>query len=135
MSRSGYNDHDCDYSEWSRICWRGAVASATKGKRGQMMLKELLSALDALGEKRLIADDLVRDGEVCALGALGMARGLDMSGLDPEDNEALAGAFGIARALTAEIMYMNDERFRYDNPTPEDRFHMMRLWITKQINH
>lgn len=35
MSRSGYSD-DC-YG-WELICWRGAVNSAIKGKRGQSFL-------------------------------------------------------------------------------------------------
>jgi len=46
MSRSGYSD-DCD-DQWSLICWRGAVKSAIRGKRGQAFLKEMLAALDAL---------------------------------------------------------------------------------------
>jgi hypothetical protein len=45
MSRSGYSD---DHSEWDLIRWRGAVASAIRGKRGQAFLRELLVALDAM---------------------------------------------------------------------------------------
>lgn len=108
MSRSGYTD-DCE-DLWAMIRWRGAVKSAIRGARGQAMLRELIAALDALPEKRLAADSLVTDdGEFCALGALGHARGLDMSEIDPYDREAVAKAFGIAEALAAEIMYKNDE--------------------------
>ena len=58
MSRSGYHD-DCE--GWDLI--RGAVKSAIRGRRGQAFLKEMLAALDALPEKRLITEDLVIDGE------------------------------------------------------------------------
>ncbi len=132
MSRSGYID-DCD-NNWAHICWRGAVASAIKGKRGQTFFKELLAALDAMPEKRLIADELVADGEFCTLGVLGAARGIDMTELDPEDPDAVAGQFNIAAALAQEVVYMNDEYGSYwGNETPEERWKRMREWIASQI--
>ena len=111
MSRSDYRE-DCD-DMWALIRWRGAVAAATRGRRGQAMLKELLHALDALPEKRLAADSLVSaDGDYCALGALGRLRNIDLESIDPYEHEAVAGAFGIAEALAREVMYMNDEWVR-----------------------
>lgn len=116
--------------------WRGAVASATKGKRGQELLRDLLAALDAMPEKRLIADQLESNGEVCALGAVGRVRHIDMSKLDPEEPEQIGAAFNIAPALAQEITYMNDE---YNSPwtekeeTPEKRWKRMREWIVRQI--
>lgn len=107
MSRSGYSD-ECD--GWDLIRWRGAVTSAMRGRRGQAMLRELVEALDALPEKRLVASALTTpDGDCCALGALGMARGLDLGPIDPEDRAAVAHAFGVAEALAAEVMFENDE--------------------------
>ncbi|MDR5801161.1 hypothetical protein [Caballeronia sp. LZ001] len=107
MSRSGYSD-DCD--GWALIRWRGAVNSAIKGERGQAFLSELAAALDAMPEKRLIADELeTADGDFCTIGVLGAARGIDMSKLDPDDREAVAEAFNIAPALAAEIVFENDE--------------------------
>ena len=130
MSRSGYSD---DLDNWATIKWRGAVSSAIRGRRGQAFLREMLAALDALEAKRLIANDLERDGEVCAIGAVGVRRGIDMSAIDPDDCEQrdlLGSMFGIASALAAEIMALNDERYY---ATPEERFERVRAWVAAQI--
>jgi hypothetical protein len=95
------------------------------------LLREMASALDAMPAKRLIADDLEHNGEVCALGCVGMARGLDMSKLDPENQEQVAKAFGIATALAMEIVYINDE---WHHATPEARWLAVRKWVAKQIH-
>ena len=117
----------------SRICWQGAVQSAIKGKRGQQFLRDLLAALDAMPTKRLIAEELERqDGEVCAIGALGKVRGVDMSTLDPKDYEIVAKSFGIASALVREIVYENDEGC-YDSETPGRRWARMRNWVARAI--
>lgn len=131
MSRAGYSeDHD---NEWDAIRWRGAVASALRGKRGQAFLREMLAAMDALPEKKLIAGDLVdADGCACALGAVALARGTDVSGVDPEDCSSVAPIFGIADAMAREVMYENDEgTFRPE--TPEQRFVRMRGWVERQL--
>ena len=106
MSRSGYTD---DLDDGALGLWRGAVKKAIEGRRGQEFLRELAQALDAMPEKVLIADDLEVDGQFCALGALGRARGLDMAKLDTWNCGQMAKAFGIAKALAAEVMYENDE--------------------------
>ena len=88
MSRSGYSE--C-VDQWDLIRWRGAVNSAIHGKRGQAFLVELLAALDAMPVKELISEELIdEEGQVCALGAIGVARGLDMSKLDPEEHKDMA---------------------------------------------
>ena len=88
MSRSGYDD---DYDNtWGLICWRGAVASAFRGSRGQAFLREMLQALDNLPDKKLIAKELIQEGAVCALGAVGKARGVDMTSIDPEDRSSVS---------------------------------------------
>ena len=132
MSRSGYGD-DCD-NDWSHIMWRGAVASAFCGRRGQAFLREMLAALDALPEKRLVKNELEADGQVCALGAVGKARGLDMKEIDPEDSEGVANEFDVAHAMVCEIMYQNDDGVAYwVEETPERRFGRMRCWIESVI--
>lgn len=130
MSRSGYSDDIED--QWSFICWRGAVAKAIKGGRGQAFLKEMLSAFDAMPEKKLVAWELEKGDDVCAIGSVGKVRGVDMTKLDPEDREGVAAAFGIAPALAAEIVYMNDEA-DWTHETPEARFARMRTWVEQQI--
>ncbi len=168
MSRSGYCDDLDDPLELGR--WRAQVASATRGKRGQKLLRDMLAALDAMPEKRLVSGvlevssevdernaqkwaDLFKDpdaanryrehyvatrptsfkeGDVCALGALGRVRGLDMTGLDPEQPEGVAAAFDIAEPLAREIVYMNDEG-TYPIETPEERWTRMRAWVASQI--
>jgi hypothetical protein len=125
MSRSGYST-DCD--DFSLICWRGAVAKVIRGKRGQAFLLEMWKAITALPEPKLIANELVeKDGAVCAMGAVGKQRGLDMSALDPEDPQGVAGAFGINEKLAMEIAYMNDEGGFHE--TPEERHARMKRWI------
>lgn len=129
MSRSGYSE---DGEMWDLIRWRGAVASAIRGKRGQAFLREMLASLDALEAKRLIANDLAKDGHFCAIGAVGKTRGIDMENLDPEDRDSVAGAFGISPALAAEIVYVNDE-WGTSRETPEARYERVRKWVASQI--
>lgn len=132
MSRSGYSD-DCE-NNWSMICWRGAVNSAIKGKRGQALLKEMATVLDAMPIKRLIFGEfLTKDGEVCALGAVAKARSLDVSDVDPNERELVAKKFNIAEALAAEIMYENDDDFGYCNEEPEKRWKRVRSWVEENL--
>lgn len=117
---------------WDMIRWRGAVASAIRGKRGQAFLRELLVALEAMPDKRLITEDLVCEGEVCALGALGRARKLEMSRIDPEDYDGIADAFDIAPALVREIEWENDE-CGSSRETPEERWIRVRAWVRSRL--
>ena len=79
MSRSGYYDDGGD-DLWALICWRGAVKSALRGARGQAFLREMAAALDMMPVKQLIRHELIKDGSVCAIGAVGRARRLDRRG-------------------------------------------------------
>lgn len=138
MSRSGYTD-DCE----NFAMWRGMVMSATRGRRGQRFFRDLLAALDAMPEKRLVDEELqTQDGDVCAMGALGNARGVDMTKIDPECPEQVAPVFDIAECLAQEVAYMNDEEYgrfydhargEYRETTPEERWTKMRAWVAKQI--
>jgi hypothetical protein len=142
VSRSGYAEADDSESVG---LWRGAVARAINGKRGQAMLGELLLALDAMPKKELGADSLVTaQGDCCTLGALGAERGLDLMALDPEDADAVAHAFGVAPALVREIVYMNDEyedgwkcrggRWFVEPETAQQRWVRMRAWVVENLH-
>jgi hypothetical protein len=141
MSRSGYSDDIED--NWRHICWRGAVNSAIKGQRGQNFLAELAQALDEMPSKRLVANELEADGEFCALGVIGKKRGIQMGELDPGCTETVSEAFGIARAMAAEIVYENDEyggdhqwvdgKHQYVPETPEHRWQRMRNWVASNL--
>ena len=144
MSRHGYTD-DCD-DNWANIRWRGQVASAIRGKRGQTFLKELEVALLALPHKRLCLGVLSNGDDVCALGAVAVQREIkkgansldeamqkikqaDPSELDAEDT---AAEMGIATQLAQEIMFINDE-WGYHGMAPEQRYNEVLSWVRKQI--
>lgn len=129
MSRSGYSEDWDDNTGW---LYRGAVKRALQGRRGQAFLKEMLTALDALPVKELVAWELEKDGSVCAIGAVGKARGIDMAKLNPEDADTVSGTFGIAPAMAREIAYENDEA-NYKPETPAERYQRVRLWIESEI--
>jgi hypothetical protein len=117
---------------WDLVRWRGAVASAIRGGRGQQLLREMAAALDAMPRKRLIAEELEANGEVCALGCVGRSRGMDMSRLDPYEPADIAKAFGVAPALAQEITYINDDWGQ--GHTPEERWQIVRRWVTEKLH-
>jgi hypothetical protein len=134
MSRSGYSDDGCD---GTLGLYRQAVDRAIAGKRGQAFLREMAAALDAMPVKELVPDVIVQDGHACAIGAVALARRLDVSDLDVSDQHEIAARFGIARSLAAEIAYENDEcgeRYRdgkYVAETPAERWTRMRAWVAE----
>lgn len=136
MSRSGYSeDYDEQFPNASAL-YQSSVMNAIYGRRGQKFMRELVAALDAMPEKRLIANDLVQEGAVCAIGAVGMARGIDMTGMDPQDAHAVGAAFGIAPRMAREIVFENDEAgwdYRVWDETPEARWTRMRGWAASQL--
>lgn len=126
MSRHGYSD-DCE----NVAMWRGVIASASRGKRGQAFFRALVAALDAMPNKRLVAAAL-EDGEgaVCALGCLGKARGVTLRSIDTHDWEGLGELFDIAPQLSQEVMFVNDE---WRRESPEERWSRVRKWASEQI--
>lgn len=134
MSRSGYTDDPEDLG-----LWRAAVARALRGRRGQAALRDIAAALDAMPQKRLASNSFQREGgEVCTLGALAASRGVDMSDMEPHqdpdgwteevDRHIVGKRLNIAPAMSAEVMFMNDEGC-YGNETPEERWTRMRAWV------
>lgn len=135
MSRSGCTDDFGSDNQWDLIRWRGAVKSSIRGNRGQAFLRELIDALDALPRPELMAGSFQESGgRVCALGSVGLARGVDLSVFDPEDvyvREHAAEVFGIAPALAAEVMWMNDDAAW--RATDSDRWKIVRDWAKKNL--
>lgn len=130
MSRSGYSD-DLDPLDLGR--WRGQVKSAIRGKRGQQFFRELIVALDAMPEKKLVRGDLEDEsGCVCALGALGKHRSVPLDLLDTYDYDQLGQTFDIAHQLAQEVMFENDEG-TWQRETPEERWQRMRDWAAKHL--
>jgi hypothetical protein len=127
MNRSGYSD-DMD-DTWGWIRYRGAVNSAINGERGQAFLRELDAALDALPEKKLIHYELESNGCFCALGAVGHARGISMADMDLDPAES-SKLFGVAKALTAEIMFINDDEYI---PTDGQRWIAVKNWVKQNL--
>lgn len=143
MSRSGYTD-DCD-DVLAHGRWRGRVASALRGRRGQALLRDLIAALDAMPEKKLIASKLTgADGCHCALGAVAELRGIDTAPIEFSDDpdeygygtdqaRPVATALNIPASLACEIMFVNDDEWGWrDNETPEHRWKRMREWAVEQ---
>lgn len=143
MSRSGYS---YDLDQWDLIRWRGAVASAIRGKRGQALLKELEAALLVLPEKKLCKYDFANPdtGEVCALGEVALKQRLDKGMAltealkeiqekypEGEEAEVIAAEMNVADALVKEITYINDDD--YENSTPEKRYEVILAWVRENI--
>jgi hypothetical protein len=131
MSRSGYNE-DCD-SNYLYL-YRGMIERTIKGKRSQAFLKELANVLDAMPDKKLIAHELISEaGEVCAIGAVCKARGIDVQDVDVDDRDAVGNLVDISGSLAAEIEYMNDEAAYRSTETPEERWVRIREWVASNL--
>lgn len=125
MSRSGYSE-DGDYQYMN--LYRAAVERSINGKRGQTFLQELAKSMDEMPEKRLITKELVTSaGEMCSIGVVCKARGIDVSKVDVYNPHSVGKAVGISQAMAAEIEYYNDEV--KENETPEQRWVRMRKWV------
>lgn len=128
MSRFG--DSDCDNNYY--FLWPSVIQRGIQGKRGQAFLTELVDALDALPTKELITGDLVLEGNCCALGAVALSRGTDVSWVDPLDHRGVAKALGTLYTVANEVAYQNDEMGHVDE-TPAQRWVRVRKWAVEQI--
>jgi len=132
MSRSGYS-YDCD----NLNLYRGTVARALGGKRGQQALVELRDALDGMEDKRLGSNSFQKGECPCTLGVLAGHRDVAVDDLEPqhEDSDvsqsAVGRRFNIAASMAAEIMFENDEA--HHGETEEQRWARMRAWVEREI--
>ncbi len=124
--------------------WRANLCRTMQSKRGHSFLQELLEALDALPRKRLIQGAMPQGREVCALGAVGLKRCMDLGGLDSRNHDQVAAAFGISSMLVQEIAYWNDQGMEaclfgltegggWKVNTPEGRFTFVRAWVVARL--
>ncbi len=128
MSRSGYSE-DCDNLD----LYRGTVERSIAGKRGQAFLRKLKEALEALPEKRLEESVLVSPSGCCAMGAVALHQGIDVSHVDPEDRDAVALVFNISPSVASEIAFENDGGFEGRHETPENRYSYMLTWARRKL--
>lgn len=149
MSRSGYVEDcgDYDESQWQLIMYRGAVASAIRGQRGQQILIDLVRALDAMPERRLARRTFNTECGACALGAVAQQRGVDLSDLEPPKERVMRGEevdqvntvelakrLDIAESMAKEVMWENDDNFD-DSPLGQyDRWSHMRTWALNNMS-
>lgn len=139
MSRSGYSDEYGEDFNNQLEFYRSAVDSAFAGKRGQAFMKDLLAALDAMPEKRLVPYAFeTEEGEVCALGAVARVKNVELPKGEMEDVNpyALGRKLNIAQCMVREIMFENDEAGDYyvtPGETPEHRWERMRGWVMSHI--
>ncbi len=145
MSRSGYvEDFDCD-DDLAYGRYRGQVASAFRGKRGQDFLRETLDALEGMPTKELADKTLKsKDGGFCTIGAVLHARGEALEAVDLDDDDRcdeLSGQLGVAHQMVREIIWANDDTwdgwggtgYRKWGETPAERWRRMREYIASKI--
>lgn len=113
--------------------WQANCERSLRGKQGQEELRELHAALLALPEKRLIVGSLVDDeGGVCAIGAYGQRKGLDLSKFDPEsDTDEVGIEGGMPKLVAWKVVEMND--IQLDRETPEQRYAAMLAWVESKL--
>ncbi len=124
-----------DFSGLEAGRWLARVRSALFGRPGQAVMAELEEALLALHHHRLIEGALFdADGEVCALGALGLRREVELpTGGDEEDVSETAfwaeTHLGITYTLAWVIQEANDVQF--GRLSPEARYAAVFNWVRK----
>jgi hypothetical protein len=153
VSRISYSDEE-DYPGQFDL-WRANLRRSLKGRNGRRALRDLEAALLALPDKRLIADHLAANGQVCAVGAivthrkvsLGQAREAVLRELEGEpreddceewddcddmgETEEVGVANGIPRLVAWRLVELNDmELARF---TPEERYEKVLAWARKHL--
>lgn len=158
MSRIPENDDYDEDQQRRHNLWRGNAKRELKGKRGQEFLRELLAALEALPDKRLIEGEVAKDGAVCALGSLALKRRVDAGedpaavvadlekvNVDPWEGECIWD--WAERELKAPthiawlVPYENDDdgstfdyvTFKKTPVTPEMRYERMVAWVRARL--
>jgi hypothetical protein len=119
MGRSSWHEDDDDDGRFN--LFHGNLKRSLRGKKGQAALRELESVLLAMPDKALWSGVFVEpSGEVCALGAVAVARkvasGLSLdealsvcADVDPDESEDAGVALGFPALVSQAIVWENDE--------------------------
>ena len=146
MSRIFYPDWYTEHWGLKAGRWNAQVKSALTGRPGLLKLQELHRALLILPQQRLLEGVLCRDGEVCALGALGRSYGIPLAEMAQvgtpseyaghivyDDEEAVTRwaveHLGVTSTLALVLQEVNDEFCR--NATPEERYVKVLAWVER----
>lgn len=147
MSRTDAFDGDVD-EKFPAHLWDSWYSRSLKGKRGQKNLRDFIAALDAMPEKRLIADaevekhpvDDEREYEVagvCAVACFAASRGEDPRWFGGEEDSdifttaELGKNAGLSWTMAWEMARANDDVF--SDSTPEERWQKMRDWAVARL--
>lgn len=131
MSRSGYSFYG---DPGSVNLYRGNIGRTIAGKKGQAFLKELAGFMDAMPEKILIENELIdAKGQCCTMGVYFKAKGIDVSKINPNEYDQVAGAIGISEMMVREIAFENDEAAITILETPAHRWVRMRGWVSMNL--
>ena len=121
MGRTSWSEDYADDDPAAANLFQGNLKRSLRGRAGQAALRELEAALLAMPEKALYADVFAEpSGEVCALGAVAVARkqaqGLSRdealatcADVDPYDSEEECEALGFPRLVAQAVVWENDE--------------------------
>lgn len=135
MGRSGFYEGD---GQAEHNLFRGRVTRSLRGKRGQKALRDLIKGMDAMKEKKLAYGKFQSGGNMCAIGVIANARGLDFSDLNPDDpddlvdHDIISSRLDIAECMSREIQYENDEAW-YEVETDEHRWVRVRAWAVSLL--
>lgn len=132
-SRVNYSDEE-DYPGQSGL-FQANCDRSLRGKKGQAELRELKAALLALPEKYLLGNLLYDDaGGVCAIGAYGKYKGVNLATFDPEegDHDEVGIAGGMPRLVAWKVVEMND--IELETAKPEQRYRRMLAWIERLLH-
>lgn len=118
--------------------WQANCRRSLHGRKGQHALRQLRDELLSMTGKRLIADDLAANGEVCAVGALMRANGVPQSELeeldDTDDTDRIAAKrCGIPPLVAWKLVELNDIELELRDFTPEQRYERVLAWAQQHI--
>lgn len=120
MGRTSWTEFDGEDSR-EHALFQGRLSRSLRGKAGQAALRELEAALVAMPEPELYSGVFAQpSGEVCALGALAVAKKVAAgvsraealavcADVDPDLSEEVGEDLGFPRLVAQAVVWENDE--------------------------